>query len=329
MGSGNIPKRFNIGMGLAAGSASVVKITQGKSNGSVPVLDYYGYTPNLAAKLQALARPEGLVVAGTYFANQQDWLDFAASLELRKLAMLGDNEFRCYVTAGMPRWTKWTCLAWPGFARTRTAEQSDVKRPPGLNTKGLAVITHEGIYGKIGTLELWPRHDARSLHGDPFEVIIDDFDGLQTLADQGIIRLINRERIKPGNRLTELDIAEAILPWTTDAKFFFVPIRCGLNAYTWHVNASIFAHVKDYANIFEQATQYHTIALYNNAGASMSVLLSGFRREFNAKGIPLPLDEPIRSHRRPFLSSCRKAHGTPTPATLEASSLRYNFTSRL
>lgn len=241
------------GMGLATGDAAKAQVG--------PSLDYFGYVVNLASKLQGFARPHGVVVAREF---AEKWITgFPLEIRYFNLPMVG-TIVKCYVTPGVNRDHQWTCLAWPGFARNNSNTPSG---PPGLNTKGITVITHEGIHGKIGTLQIWPRNDPRDDEGDSFEIIIDDFDGLAIMSHEKSLDLTPRGRINVSK-----EVSSALRLPAEREEFLFVPIRCGLNAIAWNTKHD-FSKIGRYAEILEQINGSFEVALYDNAGASLPVLL--------------------------------------------------------
>ena len=250
---------IEIGMGLAAGDAT--KATVGAT------LDYFGYTLNLAAKLQGFARPRGLVVDNKYLEDDGDWAK-RFNLETRefKVPMIGER-LKYYVTPRVYRHHDWTCLSWPGLA----IDSSAPSRPRGLNTKGITVLTHEGIQGKIGTLQIWPRNDPRDERGDPFELIIDDFDGLSIMKAERALSLVDRS--EHSSRLLQSLVCDPLRTAAEEEDFLFVPVRCGLNALAWH-NRHDLSSINRYSDVLGRIGAEFKVGLYDNSGAALPILLS-------------------------------------------------------
>jgi class 3 adenylate cyclase len=247
-----------IGIGLAAGDAAQAKL-DGAS-------DYFGYTVNLASKLQAFARPSGVVVDSKYLSGQDWHRNFALQAREFVVAMIGKRQSTYYVTPNVFRHHDWTCLSWPGLAINGTTPPL----PRGLNTLGISVVTHEGIHGKIGTLEMWPRNDPRDEHGDPFELIIDDFDALSTMSAENSIQL--EAKAPKGSQLLLRHISEQLLVDAEDEKFLFVPVRCGLNALAWN-NRYDLSNLSRYSEVLGSVSPTFQIAIYDNSGATLPVLI--------------------------------------------------------
>ncbi len=251
---------IEVGMGLAAGDAAKARV--GTS------IDYFGYTVNLASKLQGFARPCGLVVDNKYLEEDEKWPK-RYSLEVREfiVPMIGPARSKYYVTPKVFRHHDWTCLAWPGFA----IDSGDVPfRPRGLNTKGITVVTHEGIQGKIGTLQIWPLNDPRNDTGDEFELIIDDFDGLSIMLEERTLLL--EARTKHSSELLRAEVSDPLGVAAEREGFLFVPIRCGLNALAWNTRHDL-SRVKRFSEILSRIKGSFKVALYDNGGASLPVLL--------------------------------------------------------
>ncbi len=276
--SGDYPLGTQLGLGLASGDASAAKLANddssvtelGSAEASVPQLsevrDYYGYVVNLASKLQNFARPHGLVVHPNMVSSPED-----LGLEERYFDIgLGADVEKYYATSHVQEHNKWTCLAWPGFARTLKESGR-----PGLNMHGITVLTHEGLQGKIDSLEIWPRNDPRDDKGDSFELIIDDFDGLGEMLELEDIQLYRRRYRRKGKFNSTI---EALVSGT--ANFYFIPIRCGLNAVAWNIAVDCkVAKVADVKAITDQA-EYLKIGLYDNMGASLPMLIQAiYERE--------------------------------------------------
>src|SRR5579862_9518486 len=253
-----------VGIGLAAGDAAKASLSG--------AIDYFGYTVNLASKLQGFARPNGVVVDSKYMTNQ-DW-HRNYELEPREfvVAMLGKKQSRYYVTPNVFRHHDWTCLSWPGLAINGTSPQL----PRGLNTLGISVVTHEGIHGKIGTLEMWPRNDPRDEHGDPFELIIDDFDALSIMSTESSIQL--EAKTPKGSQLLLKHIAERLRIDAEDERFLFIPVRCGLNALAWN-NRYNLSNLARYSDVLDRVSPNFRVAIYDNSGATLPILIRCLRDE--------------------------------------------------
>lgn len=271
-----------VGMGLAHGELYRIE--------KPPLRDYYGSPANLASKLQDAARPSGLVVQGTYFPSRTEaaiYRDKLTECSFGEWAPLYDYQQRsCYITHEVTLAYNWTCLAWPGLAITDSSSDPCAPSrpiPKGLNTKGITVVTHEGIFGKLDTLKMWPRHHSRD-NGDPFRIIIDDFDALSTRYRQGDLDLMppNNLQLKPAvdQLCTELfaSLSAYAKPPNGKDSFVFVPIRCGINALAIHAEAEVDpAQIRTYTDIgrlIDDGTlSPDNIAIYDNMGASLPILL--------------------------------------------------------
>lgn len=264
-------KRVKIGMGLAFGEAArAVLKSSDLSEGDTGIRDYYGYTINLAAKLQNLARPEGVVIA----VPDPEHLSIEKLGQVRPvlsreypLEMAPGRAARCLATEEVDEIHDWTCLAWPGFAGRRPVDGNRL----GLNARGVTVLTHEGLRGKIDSLRIWPRNGYEQAEADQFQFIIDDFDSLQAMHSEKIVSLA------PGNQQTDETLVAPAFP--DSQQFVFIPIRCGLNAVAWHHrHGEIVERHSSYRETIEHASAdpRFRIGLYDNVGASLSILVNAF-----------------------------------------------------
>lgn len=234
-----------IGIGLTRGSIAIIE--------EGPVHDYIGFTANLAAKLQDCARPRGLVVQDRYVSDlaefSTDLYDFLQKAGLSRQYVLKGSVLsewiqHCWISSDVCWMHNWRCLAWPGFASPSSKDGHGTIRAGGLNTRGITVLTHEGLQGKIGTLEIWSRYVAE---GDSFEIIIDDFDALQIMTQQDTLNLradIGDERERIATKIC------SDLYHKERSGFFFIPIRCGINALIWN---------REDLPWFPKVTEYKTI----------------------------------------------------------------------
>lgn len=258
----DLDEAVETGMGVAEGDAAISQVGESK--------DYFGYTVNLASKLQSFARPHGIVIA-TKLVGKNSAKKFALHTREFVVPMVSLEPVQYYVTKEVYRDHKWTCLAWPGLAISHSDAPS---RPPGLNTKGITVVTHEGVHGKIGTLQIWPRNERRDDQGDPFEIIIDDFDGLSIMKELQTLDLTPHSNDFQKNISTV--VSDALLALVGSEQFLFVPVRCGLNALAWNKNTHPnLSRVTRYSEILDgiKSDGSLAVALYDNAGASLPVLL--------------------------------------------------------
>lgn len=258
-------KPVELGMGLAFGEAMRAMLGDAR--------DYYGYVINLAAKLQNLARPRGVVIQSSGSVRRAATsLESCAALRAEEypLAMAPNELVECLVTQEVNELHKWTCLAWPGFGGGGGRDERTAQG--GLNAKGITVLTHEGLAGKIDTLQIWPRNGSRKAGSDRFEFIIDDFDSLQAMSSNQVVSLH-----RPYQR--EDLIAPALATAVEEAAFDFIPIRCGLNAIAWHTTdgAEVPNH-KSYRETIEHRRDNSDfrLAMYDNVGASLPVLINAF-----------------------------------------------------
>ena len=268
------PKEVRLGMGLAAGCAAKMQVGG--------VRDYFGYTVNLAAKLQTLARPKGLVIDSMFF--EKVGLKPPSCLELHDVpARIEISRSRkCFVSDSENSPPDWTCLAWPGLAEgVRDAKGRSWN---GLSAHGITVLTHEGLSGKIGTLQLWDPEQA-SPQGDPLELIIDDLDTLETWSELKLLRLRKWPEHADTYLRTKLGVCESLAEMGSHANILFVPIRCGLNALVW--NAKVVKNLgtpTSYGAVLQTLLdntdgKRPKIALYDNLGASLPILLAALNSE--------------------------------------------------
>lgn len=257
------------GIGLAHGWTSRMKTSL--------ITDYFGFTANLASKLQDRARPNGgLVVAGDYVHELQNAYPndkLISRSGLKEWTISPDSSLAaygigsCFSSGAWP--TEWTCLAWSGFA-----SGSSDGGPAGLNTKGLTVLAHEGIQGKLDTLCMWPGCVDKN-DGDYFELIIDDFDALEMMFAQNHVHLALRDPEE-----SESPVLQRIVPDLIDHSlpaFTFIPVRCGVNALLWNKPLSL-SRIQKYHDIYLMLRKGNLkpsdIGLYDNIGASLPILLS-------------------------------------------------------
>jgi class 3 adenylate cyclase len=260
------PIRF--GMGLAHGDAAVALIGNNTR-------DYYGYVVNLAAKLQDFARPCGVVIERSF--AQEIPIEDKLDLRTFDLAMAPRGIVECFVTPEVQHVYRWTCLAWPGFAVGHGENVKGGNRNFGLNAMGITVLTHEGLRGKIGSLAIWPRNDLRQKPQDEFDLIIDDFDSLSEMNAEKAIALQEDYTVGRSHSNRENSVALALSERARSADFYFMPIRCGLNALAWHVceKTSAIAKATSYREVVELAVQHRLkIAIYDNLGVTLPILLN-------------------------------------------------------
>ncbi len=265
---------LKLGFGLTYGYVAEAKVWE--------KTDYFGHTANLAAKLQDSARPSGLVIDGEYIKTlKESKLTNNALTEHDATAALAAYGVKtCYCTDEVEWKTDWTCVAWPGFASRRPGEDKDSKEQHkfGLNAKGVTVLTHEGLRGKIGTLEIWQRHTLQA-RGDCFEIIIDDFDALAAMYDEKTLGL---KSLYDLGEAEAMQVFDKICPALTESEennepFLFVPIRCGINSIVWNSSAvPDFSTLRRYSEIRDlikaKKIKPHQIGLYDNIGATLPLI---------------------------------------------------------
>jgi len=310
---------ITVGMGLSAGD--VMRASYSLSDLPIVLRDYYGYVINLAAKLQSAARPHGLIVAGNY-CDQKDWETHSKELTQVTLTIPPlKGETICYASEQICKEAKfqrrnWTCLAWPGFAKSNPSSAPGMISTSsggefGLTQAGVTVITHEGINGKISTLQVWPRSQKAMERGDSFEMIIDDYDGLWAMVDQRTIDLIQPNDVDMAQQLPKiLEISHGLLAaidkgyehvgGTNRSPFYYLPVRCGLNAYAWNNEKCDLGAIDTYDDILVDGHARNGLALYDNPGASLPVLLSCLRAKLRRRGKSFYLDDVFNATQEHF-----------------------------
>jgi class 3 adenylate cyclase len=317
------------GIGLAIGNMTPV------GSKSFPSLnDYIGWAANYAAKLQDVARPHGVVIdrcvvnESSVNANRLNLrLKWFATLRVRDNADKG-----AYATEEVRGGTQWTCLAWPGFA---TAEDST--SPLALNTKGLGVVTHEGISGKIDRLTIWDRRWRQGQSGDKIEVLIDDLDAIQALSardskprDQDL-KLLGSSTEDHEVYLSKVcaDIRRL------EHDFLFIPIRCGLNALL--TRSKLFkrkpqTYVSAVHQVLKQSppTGSSPLGLYDHIGTSVPLLVQIGREQAsldNSKKGVLPNSKNVFSVTNSGLDDAKK--GLESLAKLRSSGKLFRLYPRI
>jgi class 3 adenylate cyclase len=251
--------------------------------------DYFGPTINLASKIEGLARPSGLLIDEEFYKgiNASDFSLRSTRFEDPRKGKR--DQPKSYVnlwkTATVDDQLSWTCLAWPGFA--------DPDMEWSLHKKGITVLTHEGLRGKIDSLKIWPR--GGECDGDSFEVLIDDFDGIHYL-NSGIKERINFYQPTKNSTKSRSIIVDELQKRISDqdhfkgeGTFFFTPIRCGLNAIAYNETAGDFLKSKrSYAEILNDSCDDDGISLglYENPWASLCVIADAYFRQIDRKDTP-------------------------------------------
>jgi len=268
-------RRLPVGLGLAIGP--VTKLRNEKLE------DYFGFHASLAAKLQDLARPGGGLVIQREFAEQVPDLSRGlishTVLDGSALSNYIDVDSYCYSTANVKWLTDWTCLAWSGFATPgiRTDEPVPDHYKFGLNNIGLTVLTHEGLQGKIGTLEIWQRAVPQRC-GDPFELIIDDFDALAAMCHSRGLKLKEAGIAEGKSREILGKICRPLVEDERCERFLFIPVRCGINGLIWNRNSQRESPAKRYYSELGSKLRKGKIAskrvgFYDNLGATLPLLI--------------------------------------------------------
>lgn len=267
----------DIGVGLTFGTLAHYKDDL--------VNDYFGYFANLAAKLQDAARPHGLIVDAAPLSlwpqalrDELDRLDLKYHRISASSPLHGFELRACYATSTVKLAHNWTCLAWPGFATAQ--EDSHPGFDPlsfGLNTRGITVITHEGLQGKIGTLAISRAFQSDS-RGEHFQIYIDDYDALAMLHAQGQVALL---AVDESLSNVKVKLSGALTSTCSERNFTFIPVRCGINGlaanadFPWSL--SDFSSYEQLLDRIESAEDgdlsLDEVALYENVGATLPILV--------------------------------------------------------
>jgi class 3 adenylate cyclase len=286
---GNLGLSGEIGVGLTFGTLACY--TNGVIN------DYFGYFANLAAKLQDQARPHGLIVdAAPLSVWPRPLREQLPELGLKshpisKSSPLYDFQVtHCYATASVELAHNWTCLAWPGFATAEVDSDSGYDRQScGLHTRGITVITHEGLQGKIGTLAISRAFQSKS-QSEHFQIFIDDYDALTLLHEQNQVNLKAVE-----GRLNHIKrrLSGALTGTCSECNFTFIPVRCGVNGlaangcFPWNLGG--FETYGALLDKIEQAVDgdlsLDEVALYENVGATLPILVMAANPDLNSRNV--------------------------------------------
>lgn len=279
--------------------------------------DYFGYYANLAAKLQDSARPSGLVVdaeplsrwppkqLGSALQDFKLKYKDTHSSPLRAFELNG-----CYATDSVELVHDWTCLAWPGFAVAEQDGHSGFDRKSfGLSTRGITVITHEGLQGKIGSLAI-SRAFRSDTHGEHFQIYIDDYDALEVLHRQDQVSLLSFSSTGASIREIKEKLSSAVPNSCYQDRVGFIPVRCGINGlaansrFPWSLKKfdTYSALLKDIEAADKTSLSLGEIALYENVGATLPILVMAANPEITYETVLDATDSVLEKTLEVFLN---------------------------
>ena len=266
----------------------IVGVTTGGGyfNGS----SYFGRVIEEARHLMEYAWPHGVVIKSELFGNiklesileeidNNDFVKDEVSISNTK----DGKKIECHSTSSV---VNWKCIAWPGFEHI-PFHNSELTT---LNSMGVTFLTHEGLQGNFKTIQLWAK-GTNLEKGDYFDFIIDDYDSISMKVLQNEITVKTNRNLPNSNILAD---GLKTLPWKTgyqnkENKPYFVPLRCGLNGLLCKKELSDkLKSLNSYSDVFKYCNDPDndiTIAIFDNFGSFMPILISIFLKLFTKKKI--------------------------------------------